>query len=182
MNYPTTLYGNGNLSFGLGNLSNNNTLYNQGNIAQYSLGSSTPSYTAPSYSGVNSTALSGLGTSTPNMTANAITQQVANGDSATADTPTDDVTGEGWFSQLGGFKGLSNLAQGLGSLGQIYSAIKGVQLAQDQFDFNKQAYNTNLANTTKSYNTALEGKTKARYVMENKSSEAADEYIAKHSL
>lgn len=169
--------GNGNLTYGLSNLSNyNNLMYTPPTANQLSFGSfvDTPS--------VNTSVLSGLG-STPNMTANAIAAQTAtSGNTNTNDPVPTDVTGDGWFSKIGGFKGLSNLAEGLSSLGQLYTSIKALGLAEDQLDFTKEAYNTNLANTTQSYNTALEDRIRARYAQENKSSAAADEYIAKHSL
>lgn len=88
----------------------------------------------------------------------------------------------GWFDKIGGMQGIGTAFQGLGSLGQIYSSIKALGLAEDQLDFSKQAFETNLKNSTKSYNTALEDRIRARYHSEGRAPSKAAEYIAKHSL
>lgn len=102
---------------------------------------------------------------------------------AGVEVPSDVDVGSGnWFQNLGGFEGFANLTKGLGSLGQIYAAFKGLRLAEDQFKFQKDAWKTDLANQTKTYNTSLEDRVRARYAQENKTSSAADTYIDQHKL
>lgn len=88
----------------------------------------------------------------------------------------------GIFEGIGGMAGLGKIAQGLASLGSLYGAFQGTKLAKDQLNFTKKAYQTNLDNSTKSYNTALEDRIRARHVMEGKGASAADSYLKKHSL
>ena len=52
--------------------------------------------------------------------------------------------------------------QGVQALYGIYSGLRGLSLARDQFDFTRNAYNTNLRNSTQSYNTALEDRIRGR--------------------
>lgn len=82
----------------------------------------------------------------------------------------------GW-SDLGQF-GLGALNIGMG----IYSGLKQLGLAEDQFNFTKDAFNTNLANSIKSYNNALEDRARARYAYMTGDASNADEYINKHKL
>lgn len=88
----------------------------------------------------------------------------------------------GFMGQFGGLEGLANIAKGIGSIGSVYAAIKGLGLARDQLDFSKEAYQTNLANSTKSFNTALEDRIRARAATENRGASYADDYLAKHRL
>lgn len=92
------------------------------------------------------------------------------------------AAGGGWFQNLGGMEGLGTIFQGLGSLGQIYTAMQGLKLAKQQFGFQKDAYQENLANQKMTYNTALEDRINSRFAAENKSSAAAADYIAQHKL
>lgn len=85
--------------------------------------------------------------------------------------PTTPETPIDWAKMMGGVgMGL----QGLSSLGNMYVGMKGLGLAKDQFDFNKQMANTNLANSVKSYNTELAHKAGMRmtdpsaYIASNK--------------
>lgn len=82
-----------------------------------------------------------------------------------------------------GFWGnFSNIMDGVGSLGQLLMGIKSLGIAKDQLAFSKEAYKTNLANQTKSYNTALEDRIRSRYVTEGKSSADADSYLSRNNL
>ncbi len=92
------------------------------------------------------------------------------------------IAPKGLWDKMGGMEGLSSLLQGIGSLGSIYSSLQGIGIAKDQLAFSKEAYRTNLANTTKSYNTALEDRIRSRYVTENRGAGEADTYIDKHKL
>lgn len=75
---------------------------------------------------------------------------------------------------------LETLTGMIGTLGTLYGAFQQHKLAKDSFNFQKDAYEKNMANQTKSYNTALEDRIKARYTQEGRS--GADEYLKKHSL
>lgn len=97
-------------------------------------------------------------------------------------TPGAAAGGTGWFNKMGGLEGLGSIAQGLASLGQVWAAIQGVGIARDQLDFSKKAFNKNLANQTKSYNTALEDKVRARYFTEGRSASDVDTYLAQNRL
>lgn len=78
--------------------------------------------------------------------------------------------------------GFGNLAEGLSGLGQLYIGLKSLGIAKDQLAFSKEAYNTNLTNQRKSYNTALEDRIRARAVTEGRASGYADEYMTKNRL
>ena len=52
--------------------------------------------------------------------------------------------------------------QGLSSLAGIWAANKGLKQAKEQFEFQKGVTNTNLNNSIKSYNTALDDRINAR--------------------
>ena len=64
----------------------------------------------------------------------------------------------------------------------IYSGLKQLNLAKDQFNFTKNAFNTNLANSIKSYNNALEDRARSRYAYMTGNASNADNYINQHKL
>jgi hypothetical protein len=72
--------------------------------------------------------------------------------------------------------------QGLSSLANLYSGIQALGLAKDQFNFQKNLANTNLANSVQSYNTALTDKATARAVTEGQTDAQRDAYIAANKL
>ena len=86
-----------------------------------------------------------------------------------------------WFTN-NRIEGIGAIADVLGSFGQIYSAIQATKLAREQLKFTKEAYNTNLVNQTKSYNTSLEDRIRSRYTQENRTTSDADAYLARHAL
>lgn len=99
----------------------------------------------------------------------------------------------GQAAPLGGFAGFKESMGGWGGLakfgvdtvvglGELYAASKALELSRDQFDFNKQFAETNLRNQTQTYNTRLEDRANARAVMEGRSDEERDAYIAKNRL
>jgi hypothetical protein len=94
----------------------------------------------------------------------------------------------GGFGQLGGQAGSSGLLglgqlglSGIGGLGQLWTALGALDLAKQQFNFQKGFANTNLANQTKSYNTALADKANSRYFTQGAPQDAAG-YISANSL
>lgn len=88
----------------------------------------------------------------------------------------------GFLSGIGGLDGIGTILGGLGDLGQIFASMKSLKLAQDQFDFNKDAYNTNVENQTQTYNTSLEDRIRARYKTEGRSAADVDSYLSKNRL
>lgn len=80
---------------------------------------------------------------------------------------------------------LNGLQLGLGgvnTLGNLFLAYKQNQLADKAFNFQTNAFNTNLNNQKKSYNTKLEDIIRARYNTEGKTQQEADAYINNHKL
>lgn len=71
---------------------------------------------------------------------------------------------------------------GLQTLGGIWNAFQTQKLARDQFKHTRDVTNTNLNNSIKSYNTALEGRARARGAMEGRSEEYTQEYIDRNKL
>lgn len=57
---------------------------------------------------------------------------------------------------------VSPMLGGMGALFQGWSGLQQSKLAKDALGFQKQAYQTNLANQTQSYNTQLEDQYRAR--------------------
>ena len=70
----------------------------------------------------------------------------------------------------------------LGSLANIYGGFQANRLAKDQLSFTKDITNTNLNNSIKSYNTALEDRARSRAVAENRDQSSADAYIENNKL
>lgn len=62
--------------------------------------------------------------------------------------------------------------QGLSSLAGIWAANKGLKQAKEQFEFEKGVTNTNLNNSIKSYNTALDDRINARAAQQGNMSQA----------
>ena len=57
---------------------------------------------------------------------------------------------------------VSPTLQGLGSLFQAWNGMQTLGLAKDQLNFQRNAFNTNLANQRQTYNTALEDRIRGR--------------------
>ena len=124
-------------------------------------------------SGLNQTTNTGLTapvTTTPGITAPQVPG--VTGGAAAPQTP-------GFFAQ----GGIGQFALGtIQTLGSLWNSFQQNKLAKESMRFQKEAFNTNLANQEQSYNTALEDRINARYVTEGKSQADADAYIQEHSL
>lgn len=70
---------------------------------------------------------------------------------------------------------------GLQTLGTLWGAFQQNKLAKKSLKLQETAYKTNLANSTKVYNTALEDRIRARYATEGRSGQA-DAKIAENRL
>lgn len=93
--------------------------------------------------------------------------------------------GQGLFGGSGFGFNMPTLQLGLQGLGMglnFYNAMQANKLAKQQFNFQKDFAMKNLANQTKTYNTALEDRGRARAAMEGQSAEEAQAYIDKNRL
>lgn len=92
------------------------------------------------------------------------------------------------FDPVGNQQGGSDLDwntgfKGLATLGNLWGAFQGNKLARKQFSLASDAYNTNLTNQIKSYNTTLEERIKGRHPTNDVAAQAkADAYIAANKL
>lgn len=68
------------------------------------------------------------------------------------------------------------------SLANAWQAYEANKLAKEQFGFQKEAFNTNLANQIKTYNTTLAGRREGSAGFRGESAQATADYIKKHSL
>lgn len=85
-----------------------------------------------------------------------------------------------WLSD-GNLKTAAVGIQGLQALGNMYMGYKGLDLAKDQFAFQKGLAEKNMANSIKNYNTELAHKAKMRYAGQ-KSAADIDAYVSANSL
>jgi hypothetical protein len=94
--------------------------------------------------------------------------------------------GGGFFGNNSGFGFNANtLNFGLGALstiGNLYGAFQANKLAKDQFNFQKQFAQDNLANQIKSYNTTLSDRARSRGVVEGQTQDQVNQYIDQNSL
>jgi len=67
---------------------------------------------------------------------------------------------------------LGTAFKGLATLGSLWGAFQGNKLARKQFSAAQDAYNTNVTNQIKSYNTSLEDRIRSRYVHNDKAGQA----------
>ena len=84
----------------------------------------------------------------------------------------------GWMNQNGQM--LSNIANGAGAVFGIWDGMRNYRLAKDSFNLQKKAFETNLRNSTKTYNTALEDRIRGRSSEQSEADIQA--YLAKNRL
>lgn len=87
----------------------------------------------------------------------------------------------GFFSEFGPAQFALGAIQTLGSL---WNSFQQNKLAKQSFQFQKEAFQTNLENQEQSYNTELEDRINARYVTEGRTNVEADKaaYLEKNRL
>jgi len=93
------------------------------------------------------------------------------------------ITGEqlnpGFFQKGGGF----SIALGaLQTLGNLWNSFQQVKVAKDTLKFQKEAYQTNLANFEKDYNTRLESDANYSGQVSGRTAEETAQYVRDHSL
>ena len=71
---------------------------------------------------------------------------------------------------------------GLNTIGNIWGAWQAGRLAKDQLNFTKKIANANLDNQIKSYNTALEDRSRSRAFTEGQSAAEAQAYVDRNRL
>lgn len=72
--------------------------------------------------------------------------------------------------------------QGLNTLGNLWGALQSTKLAREQLNFTRNVTNTNLNNSIKSYNTALEDRARSRGFTQGQSDTDINNYIAANRL
>lgn len=87
--------------------------------------------------------------------------------------------GSGFWSKDGG-AGL--ILGGVQVLGNLWSSFQAHKMAKKQMAFAREQWDTNLANQTQTYNTALEDRIRGRYATGTRSEEQLSGEIDKHSL
>ena len=91
--------------------------------------------------------------------------------------------GAGGGTAFFGQGGIASTALGaIQVLGNLWSSFQQNKLAKKSFEFQKEAYYTNLENQEKSYNTALEDRISTRYQGSGGSATDRDAEIARKSL
>jgi len=153
-----------NLSFGLGDATRNgNTFGSWGTgIADYSVGNST-------------TSTSMGGTPMPSSTVNPVSSNPMGGGAGNQGPQ----TGPGWFGEHGK---LNTIIGGVQVLGSLWNSFQQHKMAKEQMAFAREQWDTNLANQTQTYNTALEDRIRARHHTEGRAGGETDAYLEKHSL
>ena len=90
-----------------------------------------------------------------------------------------------FFRDETGGLNLGNLGTVLGgaqAIGNLWNSFQQNKLAKDQMRFQKDAYRTNLENSTQTYNTALEDRIRSRYNTEGRSDQETESYLNKNRL
>ena len=72
--------------------------------------------------------------------------------------------------------------QGLGTLGNLWGSFQSQKLAKDAFNFQKEFAQKNLANSIKSYNTALTDRATSRGFVQGDSKDKTQQYINDNKL
>ncbi|CBW47058.1 Strucutural protein, N4 gp52-like protein [Roseovarius Plymouth podovirus 1] len=152
------------LSFGLGDATRNGSTFGSWatGAADYSIGSQAPmssggggalSYTAPSGSVGSGTGGTGGGVGAQ--------------------------TSPGWFGEHGK---MNTIIGGVQVLGSLWNSFQQHKMAKEQMNFAREQWDTNLANQTQTYNTALEDRIRSRHFTEGKGAAETDSYIQENSL
>ena len=74
------------------------------------------------------------------------------------------------------------LLGGVGTIGNLWASWQAQKLAKEQFNYQKDITDTNLANQIQSYNTALSDRMNSRGFVQGDSQSTIDQYIEENSL
>lgn len=154
--------------------SNYNPQYMVQGAQQVAAAPATP-FAAPGAAGMNMPNWLGGSQGAPSLS-----QQLAGYNSAANVAMPGGNQGNGFTNWLKGDGNLAAVA-GIGqSLVGAFLGWKQLQHAKDQLNFQKEAYNTNMANSIQSYNTSLEDRIRGRSANPNESD--VQNYLNRHSL
>lgn len=81
-----------------------------------------------------------------------------------------------------GLNDLGDLTKIIGGFGSLWQGIQANKLMKESLALNRDAYQTNLANTISSYNLALEDRMRARGAQTGQSQSETEAAIAKYKL
>lgn len=90
-----------------------------------------------------------------------------------------DWFGSDFFAKDGG---ASQVLAGVQTLGNLWNSYQNHKMAKKQFNFAREQWDTNLANQTQAYNTALEDRIRARHAYEERPESDTQAYLDEHSL
>ncbi|AWY09413.1 structural protein [Ruegeria phage vB_RpoP-V13] len=108
--------------------------------------------------------------------------------SATVASPTTPgaTSGAGTFWKNGdGSLNTNNIGLVLGGvqmLGNLWNSYQAHKLAKEQMAFAREQWDTNLANQTQTYNTALEDRIRGRYAVGERTDAQVQEEVSRHAL
>jgi cell division septation protein DedD len=149
-----------------------------------SFGTSSPAPMAPLSSGAPSTqTATAAAVATNPVSPSGVASPAGAADAGGAAPMINPVTGEvlnPTFFQKGG--GFSVALGALQTLGNLWNSFQQIKVAKDTLAFQKDAYQTNLANTTKDYNTRLESDARVSGQMSGWTQQQTDTYVKEHSL
>lgn len=90
--------------------------------------------------------------------------------------------GNGLFGWLRNGENLSALAQGIGALSGAWMGRKQLGIARDNLNFQRDAFERNFANQTRSYNTSLEDRIRGRSADYAGKENDIQSYLDRHRL
>jgi hypothetical protein len=96
-------------------------------------------------------------------------------------TVTSDPGAGGMFANAN-WDNISNILGGVGQIGRVIAAFQTNNIARDSAAFQKQAFETNLANKIASFNMSLEDRAYARAAQNNAAPGTAESYINRNRL
>jgi len=71
---------------------------------------------------------------------------------------------------------------GVQVLGNLWNSYQANKMAKEQMKFAREQWDTNLANQTQTYNTALEDRIRSRHNTEGRDSSETESYLSEHRL
>lgn len=97
--------------------------------------------------------------------------------------PGTDATGGGGFKGwIGQSNNLNALVNGIGALTSAYLGFQQLKQAKETLGLQKDAFNANLNNSIKTYNTSLEDRIRGRNSSREQTEGDIQSYLSKHSL
>jgi hypothetical protein len=93
------------------------------------------------------------------------------------------MAGNGQGNFLGmGPNAFGNILGTVQVLGSLWNSFQQHRIAKEQLALSRRAFETNLANNTKTYNTALEDRIRSRYHTEGRPEGQAEQYLDANRL